>query len=300
MADNILAIDIGGTFTKFGIVSRQGEILAHSKIETLSGDTFETYAKRVQEACEDLAKENNLEFVKVGVGAPNANHQSGQIEHPPNLGWDIAPVREVFKNLFNKEVFFDNDADAATLGEAYFGFGKGLDNFITITLGTGVGTGFFCQGKILKGGNGMAGEGGHITIVPNGRICGCGGAGHLEAYCSGPGIKKSYFEKYNIEKPFREICSDFLNSEQKAVEVFQETAKLLALAISQFETLFGPEKIIIGGGVSTAGENFLKMIVEEKFALIINGPGSLKKDDIVISPLLSGDGALLGAAALTF
>jgi glucokinase len=209
-----IGIDIGGTNTALGIVDESGNVLYtkspqvptpkkeenpkgdQNKSDEILGwyiDVLETEIKSAMNAIPDM------EVVGIGIGAPNGNYYNGTIEFAPNLPFvGVVNFAELIQSKFPqiKVVRLTNDANAAALGEMIYGGGKGMKNFVMITLGTGLGSGIIVDGDLVYGHDGFAGECGHTTIVPgpNGRVCGCGARGHLEAYCSATGIKRTVYE----------------------------------------------------------------------------------------------------------
>ncbi|MDE5906091.1 MAG: ROK family protein, partial [Alistipes sp.] len=206
-----IGIDIGGINTAFGLVDEQGDLYAESVISTKKYPHFEDYPAYVRDLCEAMrALADSLSFeyelAGIGIGAPNANYHRGTIEHPVNL-W-VFPQGEAGDE--NKRIFplaqdiaayfkgvrtvMTNDANAATIGEMVYGNAKGMRDFVMITLGTGLGSGFVANGEMIYGHDGFAGEFGHVIVERNGRQCGCGRRGCLEAYVSATGIKRTAFE----------------------------------------------------------------------------------------------------------
>ena len=187
-----LGIDIGGTNTVYGFIDQKGNVLDSKEIPTNGNKPIDNLIVRIETAVNDYLIENKEQFlIGIGVGAPNGNFFTGKIQNPPNLSWGSVDVVSYFKKRFNCSVQLTNDANAAALGEKYFGVAKNMDNFIVITLGTGLGSGIFSGGKLVYGHDGFAGEMGHISIDYDGRVCNCGNIGCLEAYVSASGIKKT-------------------------------------------------------------------------------------------------------------
>ena len=198
-----IGIDIGGTTTKFGVVDAEGNILEQDRISTTKYEDVNLFINDLDSKLTPMIQRNGgvTNFIGIGVGAPNGNYYSGTIEYAPNLNWKgIVPIAELIHKKIGLPTKLTNDANAAAVGEMQYGYAKGIKHFICITLGTGVGSGIVIDGKIVLGNDGFAGECGHTTLVPEGRVCGCGALGHLEAYCSAPGMKRTAFEllvKYN-------------------------------------------------------------------------------------------------------
>ncbi len=293
-----LGIDIGGTNTKIGIVAFDGKLVCADFIKTNSEDSFDTFANRVYQKSKEILKANEVNLLGVGVGAPNANSSTGCIEHPPNLKWDVVNVVDKLSKLFNLPVRLENDANVAAYGERKWGKGKNIDDLIVVTLGTGLGTGIFSSGRLITSYNGMAAEGGHISIYREGRLCGCGGRGHLESYVSVRGIKQNVFEFLQKELSFAEICELYEKQDANIIKAVDKTADDLAYGLTQMHTLFLPRKIILAGGVSNLGDRFCDQ-VRKQFSVYVY---SAFKDQcsIEISDISLKHGAILGAASLLF
>ena len=215
----VLGIDMGGTNTVFGIVDARGNVIATSSIKTGKHDKFEDYLDELHVSVTQMLEANDAtdKIHGIGVGAPNANYYTGNIEHAPNLPWKgILPMAEMMKDKFGIPVVITNDANAAALGEMTYGAARGLRNFVMITLGTGVGSGIVINGQLVYGHDGFAGELGHtIMRRNNGRLCGCGRTGCLEAYCSATGVARTareFLELRNDESRLRDIPIDSMTS----------------------------------------------------------------------------------------
>ncbi len=173
---NYLGIDIGGTNVGYGIVNAEGEFLYENSVETSAFETAEKLALFIHN---DVKKKPS--FVGIGIGAPSVNEKTQSIEYAPNLNWgDVIPLSEIFHTIFKVDVKSVNDANASAIGEKRYGEAKDMDNFVVITLGTGIGMGIYIDGKVVVGANGLAGELGHTTIHRDGRECNCGNFGCLE------------------------------------------------------------------------------------------------------------------------
>ena len=194
----VIGLDLGGTNSVFGIVDSRGEIKATTAIKTQDYEKVEDYVNAAVEALNIIIDQvGGIDTIKaMGIGAPNGNYYTGTIEFAPNLSWGhsgIVPLAEMFsKRLGGIPVGLTNDANAAAIGEMTYGAARGMKNFIVITLGTGVGSGIVINGQMVYGSDGFAGELGHTTMRPNdGRLCGCGRKGCLEAYCSATGVART-------------------------------------------------------------------------------------------------------------
>ncbi len=298
MKELVVGIDIGGTNTKFGLVDQDGTIVTESKTPTNSQQAFEGYTKalwsEILKIYEPLSNEYTLRAV--GVGAPNANSHNGKIENPPNLAWDEADLVSIFSKVMMLPVKLENDANIAAVGEKIFGLGKNFDNFIVITLGTGIGTGTYINGELFTGSHALGSEAGHMTIYPGGRVCGCGGKGHLECYGSVRGIKQTCQEILGEDLKFAEISERFHKHDKLMDEVVRQTAKYLAIGMSNMSSLISPQAFIFAGGISTLGERFRQMIIEE-YRKVVYTPFR-NNSQVLISEISSEYGAILGAASL--
>ncbi len=191
----VVGIDIGGTNTVFGIVDARGNVLASNSIKTAKHAKIEDYVEELYQELTRLIDANNAtdKILGIGIGAPNANYFSGMIEGSVNLPWPTPiPLADLVSEKFGIPVTITNDANAAAIGEMTYGAARGLKDFIMITLGTGVGSGIVINGQLVYGHDGNAGELGHVVIKRNnGRLCGCGRTGCLEAYCSATGVART-------------------------------------------------------------------------------------------------------------
>lgn len=301
----VLGIDIGGTSTKFGLVSG-GKILSRGSIVTCLNDDPDDFVKRLKEAL------GTLQGVSaVGVGAPNGNAYRGTIELAPNLKWQgIVPMAQMLKQAFNLPTFLTNDANAAAMGEMIYGSAKGMSNFICITLGTGLGSGLVVDGKIVLGHSGFAGEMGQIIMVPQGRACACGRFGCLETYVSATGIVRTVRELLASEETESSLrlmdeldltsARIFAAAEKKdaiALKAFALTAEMLGLALANAVHFTSPEAIFLFGGLTRSGP-YLLLPTEQAFARNLHNiyQGTVK---LCLSGLPEDDAAILGAASLT-
>ncbi len=308
----VLGIDIGGTFTKFGLVDRSGKIYFEDEISSREHGTIEQFIESFHQHLMDSLEqlETSFQIAGIGVGAPNGNYYSGSIENSPNLAWKgkIEFVK-LMENQFHVPTVVTNDANAAALGEMLFGDAVGLKNFIMITLGTGLGSGLVVNGDIVYGSDGFAGELGHVRAVADGRQCGCGKRGCMETYVSATGIKRTIFEllaEENMESAFRKIPFSKLkpkiitslaeSGDPIAIKAFERTGFLLGRCLADSVAHISPSKIFLFGGLAKAGKWIIdpaKKSMEEHLFPIYRD-----KIDIVPSALLKKNIAVLGAAAL--
>lgn len=311
----VIGIDIGGTGTKIGIVDARGEILARDEgIATGSFSTFESYIDAIDNVVKRLIKATGSEGLirGIGVGAPDSNYYTGNIEHAFNLPWKgTLPLADMLSEKCGIPVHVTNDANAAAIGEMTYGTAKGMKNFIVITLGTGVGSGIVINGELVYGCDGFAGELGHVTMVrgKEGRECGCGRRGCLEAYCSATGVARTaheMLENMNDESLLRnlkeitsrDVYEAAIKGDKIALEIFDRTGTMLGEAIADFIAFSSPEAVILFGGLSRAGDlllNPVKRAVDANILHTFKG-----KAQILISQLRDSDAAILGASALAW
>ena len=310
-----IGIDIGGTGTKFGIVDRVGNVLFSSEISTRKHSEVNTF---IDELYTELSKlidnVGGIGRIKgIGVGAPNGNFYTGTIEYAPNLPWKgIIPLARMMEDKFKIPVVLTNDANAAAIGEMMYGAAQGMKDFIMITLGTGVGSGIVANGKLVYGHDGFAGELGHTTIIPNGRLHeGTGKRGSLESYASATGVRLTtleILEKSTEPSSLRSVPPDQIDSKKVyeaaiagdavAKEIFESTGTILGAALANFVMFSSPEAIILFGGLTKAGDLILKPTRESMETNLIQI--FKNKVKILVSHLKESDAAILGASALAW
>lgn len=313
--NRVIGIDIGGTGTKIGIVDARGKILARDEsIATNAYPTFEEYINAINEVIGRLIRITDSEgkIRGIGVGAPDSNFYTGNIEHAFNLPWKgVLPLAKMLSERSGIPVRVTNDANAAAIGEMTYGTAKGMKNFIVITLGTGVGSGIVINGELVYGSDGFAGELGHVTMVrgEEGRLCGCGRKGCLEAYCSATGVVRTAKEMLEtLDTPSllrdikgitsRDVYEAALKGDKIALDVFEYTGKMLGEAIADFVAFSSPEAIILFGGLSRAGNLLLAPLQRSLDRSVLH---TFKgKTKIIISQLPDSDAAILGASALAW
>jgi glucokinase len=307
----VLGIDIGGTNSKFGFVDRDGNCLARTSIPTNADQPAEAFFKRLQKSSKLLlgSLTPKYDLAGIGIGAPNANYYKGTIEHPPNLSWGYVDVRAELGKYFDVPVAITNDANAAALGEMLFGAAQGMKDFIVITLGTGLGSGIVANGELIYGADGFAGEIGHTTVDPNGRECGCGKRGCLEAYCSATGlcrtvqelicntVEPSELRSVSYEKITAEnICEAALRGDRLALQAFEACGDILGLKLADSVAHLSPEAIILFGGLTSAGDLIFNPTRRSLEAHLY--PIFRKRVKLLPSRLVEGTIAILGAGAL--
>jgi len=309
----VIGIDIGGSLTKIGLVSRDGKILDKKIFHTEAHLPYSDFIRRLKKEVDRLTAKLDAKthILHIGAGAPNANPLTGNIENPPNLKWGktIPLVKSLRKN-FKLPVTIANDANAAALGEMVFGTAMGMRNFVTLTLGTGLGSGIIVDGTLLIGEHGAAGEIGHVNVDPNGRMCNCGLQGCLETYASVTGIRRTVFEllanmredssmrTYSFEELNGKNISDAaLEGDIIALKAFEKTGKILGSKMADTVAHLDPEAFILSGGLSKAGDILLKPIKTSMEHYLFNTyKGKIK----VLLSKATRSSAVIGPAALAW
>ncbi len=304
-----LGVDIGGTKTAFGVVAEDGTLVFHSEVATRA---FAKPESLVEEIARQLSEAKQGDFLGIGVGAPNGNAKTGNIEFAPNLTWKgIVPICEIFEAEFSTRTILINDANAAAVGERMFGNAKDLDHFVTITLGTGLGSGVIVDGHLVEGEHGFAGEYGHIRVFPDkdGRLCGCGRYGCLETYASSTGVVRT-FKEWFAEIPSSSILKTLENPDARAIfdcwkqgDAFAEkivdyTADVLGRSLADFACFSDPKAFVLFGGIAQSGQAFVdkvKAAMEKNMLKVLQN-----KVEIRLSALHDQNAAILGSAAITF
>lgn len=307
-----VGIDIGGTNTSYGIINSDGIILAKGKMSTTDfadvGAYVEALSANVRPIIENAGGD---EVVGVGVGAPNGNFYTGEIVFAPNLPWKgVIPMAQLIGDALGLNCILTNDANAAAIGEMQYGAARGISDFVMVTLGTGVGSGFVSNGKLIYGHDGFAGELGHIIAIRDGRTCGCGRRGCLEIYCSATGIvitAEEWLTQRDDNTSLREhkgcITARMIHEAAEAgdpfaLELFAFTGKILGLTLADIMAISSPEAFVFFGGLARAGDLLLSHVhkhMEENMLRIYQG-----KVKLLQSALPDADAAILGASALVW
>jgi len=313
----VVGIDVGGQTSKIGVVDARGDVLVQTVIrsDTYGSDAaafITALAEAVKKCIKDSGKEGEIRGI--GVGAPNGNYYTGEVAFAPNLAW-AANQAVKFAQMLSSEmggipVSLTNDANAAAVGEMTYGAARGMKNFIMITLGTGVGSGIVIDSKVVYGADGFAGELGHVNVVRhNGRACGCGRQGCLEAYCSAIGVARTAREWLEMSDEASELreCENITskdvydaakNGDALALRVFDYTGTLLGRTFADFIAFSAPEAIVLFGGLARSKEFLIgpieKAMNENVLKIWKN------KVKIVFSSLKESDAAILGASALAW
>lgn len=315
MKPYVIGLDLGGTNSVFGIVDARGDIKATTAIKTGGYKTVEEYVKASVEALQPVLDTiGGIEKIKgMGIGAPNGNYYKGTIEFAPNLAWGhngIVPLADMFSKELGIPVALTNDANAAAIGEMTYGVARGMKNFIDITLGTGVGSGIVIDGKVVYGCDGFAGELGHVIMRrDNGRLCGCGRHGCLEAYCSATGVARTareFLDTTDTPSLLRDLNPKDITSldvsiaagkgDKLAKKIYDFTGEMLGEACADFAAFSSPEAFIFFGGLTKAGDLLMdpiKKSYDEHVLPIFKG-----KAKFLVSGLDGSSAAVLGASAV--
>lgn len=319
MKPYVIGIDVGGQTTKMGIVDARGTVLAQNVVRTDTFETVDPYLEDVKNGLNELIGKVGAEGLirGIGVGAPNANYYTGNIENAVNIAWASGKGSIPFARLLSEKmqglpVALTNDANAAAVGEMTYGAARGMKDFIMITLGTGVGSGIIINGQVLYGHDGFAGELGHTCAVRggNGRPCNCGRTGCLETYCSATGVARTAKEwlLMDPDTPSRlrglqaitskDVFEAAKEGDEMAIRIFEFTGRILGESLADFVAFSAPEAIVLFGGLARAGELLRKPLEESMNKNML----SLWKDkvQIVFSQLKESDAAILGASALAW
>ena len=311
----VVGIDVGGQTSKLGVVDARGTVLSQTVIRTDTYTEVAPYIAELAEAVRKVIKEAGVEgkIRGVGVGAPNGNYYTGEIENAPNLVWGRERVQ--FAKLLSEAldglpVALTNDANAAAVGEMTYGAARGMKNFIMITLGTGVGSGIVINGEVVYGHDGFAGELGHTAAVRNnGRTCGCGKTGCLETYTSATGVARTAREWLELtDEPSvlrnldtiasKDVYEAAKDGDKLALKIFEYTGKILGRSFADFIAFSSPEAIVLFGGLARAKEFLTEPILEAMNANVL--PLWRGKVELVYSQLKESDAAILGASALAW
>ncbi len=314
----VIGLDLGGTNSVFGIVDANGYVIEQVSVKTAGhGPEVQHYVNDCVEALKPLIdKVGGLDKIHgMGIGAPNGNYYTGCIEFAPNLPWglDKIPLAELFsKALGGLPVAMTNDANAAAQGEMVYGVAKGMKNFIMVTLGTGVGSGIVCDGKLVYGSDGLAGELGHMIMEPhNGRQCGCGRKGCLESYCSATGVARTARQLLSeTDRPSllrnvpladlesKDVSIAASQGDELAKEIMDYTGHILGLACANMACFNSPEAFVFFGGLTKAGDLIMKPIKEAYDENILKCYAG--KARFYVSELDDAKAAVLGASALAW
>ena len=310
-----LAVDLGGTQIRGALVDAQGRMSERVSTLTLAQEGVQPVIARMMDVIRSLrgkAEGENLEAI--GVGAPGPlDPWRGLIRSTPNLlGWHDVPLRDILADEFGLPVYLGNDANLAALAEHRFGAGKGSANLIYLTISTGIGGGIVSEGQLVHGRHGLASEPGHMVLEREGPLCGCGKKGCLEALASGTAIAREAREALMAGRPslIRELGGGELHrvdarlvaeaaqrGDPLAQEIYHRAGFYIGLGIVNLMHLFNPEVVVLGGGVSQAGDLLLAPLRE---VVAERALASFQEDFSIVLSGLGDDVGLLGAAAWAF
>lgn len=311
-----IGIDVGGTNVKIALVDKSGKIIYSNSVPTYAKMGYEYTVNNIKQAIKDLMKETNTtakDIDGIGFDFPGqVDYKTGVVKLAPNIpGWVNVPIAQMIEEEFHIPTRIDNDVRCAALGEMKFGAGQGCENFVCITVGTGIGSGLVVNGQLVRGASNAAGEIGHIKLqMKDGLICGCGDTGCLEAYASGPSIvamAQDYIKGGKSTK-FREmaaaeggeitpymVAKAAEAGDPVAKRIFAIVGEYIGIGLTSVINLLNPEKVIIGGGVAEAGDLLLDPIrktIKER-AMVVAGSA------VGIVPAQLGNSAgVIGASML--
>lgn len=300
----LIGIDLGGTKVAMGIVDEDGNILKRQTIDTKTAEGFESVVDRISKTVIELSKDQKIEMI--GIGSPGSiDHKKGIVRFSPNFpGWINVPLGPAISSKVGLRTVVENDANAFAAGEKWFGVAKGYTNVIGLTLGTGVGGGVICDDHVFRGSTGIGAELGHVVVEPNGHLCGCGNHGCLETIASATGISrlaKEWIERYpdSSIKTFnaKEILEAAKQGDPLGLKIFDRVTEALGISIGAFVHIFNPQIIVIGGGVSRAGNFLLEGIEKKTHENVMRSFWGTYK--IVLSTLVD-DAGIYGAASMCF
>lgn len=309
-----VGIDLGGTNTKIGILDIQGNIFKSTIIKTLSAEGAESTLTRIWEAAKNLAIKLNIEIKDlkgIGIGIPGPVINQSVVAFFANFPWGTnVEIKKMMENISGVETRLDNDVNIIALGEARYGAAKGSSTSVTIALGTGIGGGIYIEGKLISGFTGAGGEVGHMKLVKDGRLCGCGQNGCFEAYASATGLVREATSRLTVNKNnmlYSMIDGDIERLEAKdifdaakegdkfSMDLVDYEAEYLAMGIGNILNIINPEKVVLGGGVAMAGDILLSPMKKklEKYAL-----GVTLENLEIVQGVLGNEAGIKGAVGL--
>ncbi|GGE85369.1 ROK family glucokinase [Priestia taiwanensis] len=310
----VVGVDLGGTTTKLAFVTEEGTILHKWEIATDTSGAGKNILPNIAQSIEERAVTHNItkkQVSSIGIGVPGpVDFESGVVEHCINIGWGKTHVRAYLEERMGVSVFVDNDANIASLGELWKGAGAGTKDLVCMTLGTGIGGGVIVDGKIVHGAKGAGGEIGHVTVIrKGGYVCNCGKTGCLETIASATGIARTavaYIEKDARESVLKDIDREkkltakdvfdaYKQGDALATDIVDEIADHLGAAVANIGNMLNPEKIVIGGGVSAAGDALLQPVTRyfEEYAF-----STVRTSTKLALATLGNDAGVVGGAYL--
>lgn len=307
----VAGVDLGGTNTKIGIVDSEGRIVESTSIKTDSMRGIEDTFTRIWRSIEELAGKNNVRVEGIGIGIPGPVVNQSVVTFFANFPWEAGTdCSDLMERISGIPTKLDNDVNVIALGEARFGAGRGYRSSVTIALGTGVGGGIYVDGNLISGMTGAGGEIGHMKLVKDGKLCGCGQKGCFEAYTSATGIIREATSRLLVNKTnalYGRIGGDISKLEAKdifdaaregdefSLDIVEYVAEYLAMGIGNILNIINPKAIILGGGVALAGDILLKPLRRKlrKYAMEATLDGLE-----ILQAELGNEGGVVGASAL--
>lgn len=303
-----LGIDIGGTNTVTGLVNCNGEFIEKHSFLTFADKPLNMFQENLDQVIAPLINVETNHIKGIGIGMPGANFQTGLVDNPVNFSWGNINLVKIIQDRYKLPVSVINDAKAAALGEMAFGQARDLDNFILVTLGTGLGSSFVNNKKIIHGYDGLAGELGHTKVDPKNRLCQCGQRGCLETYVSASGVCRTVFELISSEKKYtplmnynftdlssRVVTEWASKGDETAIKAYAITGRMLGEKLADFVNVFNPEAILFSGGLVAAGSYLFKPLekaMNENLLLTHKNKTQIRISDPGVNY------AVLGAASL--
>ncbi len=308
-----VGIDLGGTKISTALVSREGHVLERDNRPTMASEGRDAVIARMVDAARQVMRNTAPgQVAAIGVGAPGPmDAVAGVLTAPPNLpGWVNVPLKELVEARLGIKTFLENDANAAALGEFHYGAGKGVHNMIYITASTGIGGGLILDDRLYGGTNGSAGEIGHMTILPDGPLCGCGNRGHLEALASGTAIARMGREL--LARGVPTLIGELVKGDAQAVSakvvaqaadqgdleaerIIRQAMEYLGIGVANLVNLFNPDLIVIGGGLTNMGDKLFAPVRQAVRRIAF----PIAAESVRVVPAqLGGDVGVLGAAVV--
>jgi len=304
----VIGVDLGGTQIRAIRTDLEGEKVARSQLPTEAKLGGEAVLERIFSAIDEVMSEvEPEEVVGMGIGAPGPMDAEGRIYDPPNLpNWGDFSLTERIRDRFGRPAFAGNDANLAALGEHRFGAGRGVDDLVYMTVSTGIGVGIISGGRLLLGARGYAAEIGHQTLVAEGPICGCGQPGHLEALASGPSIARNATERleagasstipdHGEQITGKSVTDAAKAGDELARELLAEAGCYIGLGLVNLIHILEPKRVLIGGGVSQAGDLLFEPIRETVYQRVMS---PIYRVVEIVPAALGADVGLMGAVAL--
>lgn len=306
-----IGVDVGGTKVAAGVVDSDGFIVASALRETPADDQAET-VEVISEVIAELRRSHEISAIGVGAAA-FIDAQRATVVFAPNLAWRDLPLREMIEQSSGLPAVVENDANAAAWGEATFGVARDVDSMVLLTIGTGIGGGVVLDGTLYRGHNGMAAEIGHLTVVPDGRRCGCGNRGCWERYASGRALVREARDLADVSPEYGsrllelgdgdldgitgpEVTQAAREGDPAALEAFEVIGRWLGRGLASLAAVLDPDMFVLGGGVSDAGE-LLRRPAEEAFRARLTGRAYRELPQIALAGL-GGQAGIVGAADL--